>query len=70
LHAPLDEVVGIENASRIFQAAKHPKSFVSLDSADHLLRNPTDAAYAADVLAVWASRYLPEGGPEGPGSGA
>jgi len=83
LHAPRDEVVGIENASRIFQAAKHPKSFVSLDSADHLLRNPTDAAYAADVLAVWASRYLPsrdlpdlpdlpnlpDGGSEAAGSG-
>lgn len=60
LHAPLDEVVGIENASRIFQAATHPKSFVSLDSADHLLRRPADAAYAADVLAAWASRYLPD----------
>ena len=67
LHAPLDEVVGIENAARIFQAAKHPKSFVSLDRADHLLSKPEDAAYAADVLAAWASRFLPE--PAGTGVG-
>lgn len=60
LHSPLDEVVGIDNASRIFQAAKHPKSFVSLDSADHLLRQPADARYAAEVIAAWADRYLPE----------
>ncbi len=69
MHAPLDEVVGIENASRIFQAAKHPKSFVSLDSADHLLRRPADAAYAADVLAAWASRYLPDDAAENAASG-
>ncbi len=54
-------MVGIENASRIFQAAKHPKSFVSLDSADHLLSKRKDAAYVADVLASWAGRYLEEG---------
>jgi uncharacterized OsmC-like protein/fermentation-respiration switch protein FrsA (DUF1100 family) len=59
LHSPVDEVVGIENASRIFQAARHPKSFLSLDGADHLLSRRADAAWAADVLAVWASRYLP-----------
>lgn len=58
LHAPLDETVGIDNASKIFVAAKHPKSFVSLDSADHLLSKPADASYAADVIASWASRYI------------
>lgn len=63
LHAPRDEIVGIDNASRIFLAAKHPKSFVSLDDADHLLSNSRDAAYAAEVVAAWASRYLPEGEP-------
>ena len=58
LHAPRDETVGIDNATRIFVAAKHPKSFVSLDSADHLLTDPADAAYAAGVIAAWASRYI------------
>ena len=58
LHAPGDETVGIENASAIFGAAKHPKSFVSLDDADHLLRRPRDAAYAAGVIAAWVERYL------------
>jgi putative redox protein len=58
LHAPGDTVVGIDNASAIFQAARHPKSFVSLDDADHLLTDPADARYAADVIAAWASRYL------------
>ena len=59
LHAPLDNVVGIENASRLFQAARHPKSFVSLDQADHLLTKVDDANYAASIIAAWASRYLP-----------
>ena len=58
LHAPGDEVVGIENASQIFAAARHPKSFVSLDTADHLLSRREDAAYAARILAAWASRYI------------
>ena len=58
LHAPLDSTVDIDNASSIFQAARHPKSFVSLDDADHLLTGPADAAYAADVIAAWAARYL------------
>ncbi|WDI32141.1 alpha/beta fold hydrolase [Hyphococcus flavus] len=58
MHAPLDETVGIENASRIFLAAKHPKSFISLDNADHLLSNVRDARYAAGVLAAWAARYI------------
>lgn len=58
LHSPVDQTVGIENAARIFTAAKHPKSFVSLDTADHLLSNPDDAAYAADVISAWAGRYI------------
>ncbi len=57
-HAPLDETVGIDNASAIFAAAKHPKSFVSLDSADHLLSRKQDASYVATVLAAWVSRYV------------
>jgi uncharacterized OsmC-like protein/pimeloyl-ACP methyl ester carboxylesterase len=63
-HGPRDETVGIENAAAIYNAAKHPKSFISLDDADHLLRRPEDAIYVAEVLAVWATRYLPE--PETP----
>ena len=59
MHSPTDQTVGIENASAIFLAAKHPKSFVSLDRADHLLSNRQDASYAAEVIAAWASRYLP-----------
>ena len=59
-HAPRDTIVGIENATGIFTAAKHPKSFVSLDDADHLLSAPQDAQYVADVLATWAGRYLCE----------
>ena len=58
MHAPLDQTVGIENATKIFIAAKHPKSFVSLDTADHLLSNTGDARYAAGVLAAWAVRYI------------
>jgi putative redox protein len=60
MHAPRDEVVGIDNASRIFLAARHPKSFVSLDDADHLLTRRADARYVGAVLAAWASRYLPQ----------
>ena len=59
LHSPIDQTVGIENAGEIFGAAKHPKSFVSLDQADHLLSRSEDAAYAASVIAGWADRYLP-----------
>jgi uncharacterized OsmC-like protein/alpha/beta superfamily hydrolase len=58
LHSPQDDTVGIDNAGSIFQTARHPKSFVSLDDADHLLTRAADAAYAADVIAAWASRYL------------
>lgn len=59
LHSPHDETVGIDNASAIFLAARHPKSFVSLDDADHLLSRPEDADYAARVIAAWAARFLP-----------
>ena len=63
-HAPRDETVGIDNAGQIFAAAKHPKSFVSLDDADHLLSRKADAIYVAEVLAAWAGRYLgAEAGP-------
>lgn len=57
-HSPVDEVVGIENAAQIFQAARHPKSFISLDLADHLLTNREDSLYLGAVLASWASKYL------------
>jgi uncharacterized OsmC-like protein len=65
-HSPTDDRVGIENASRIFEAAKHPKSFVSLAGADHLLSRLSDASYVAKVIAAWAERYLdlPEPRPE------
>ncbi len=59
-HAPLDNVVGIENARAIFESAYHPKSFISLDTADHLLSNRRDAEYVATTLAAWASRYISE----------
>jgi putative redox protein len=61
MHAPRDEIVPVDEARRIFDAARHPKSFLSLDDADHLLTRPADSEYAARVLTVWASRYvLPE----------
>ena len=59
MHAPLDDVVEIDNASALFMHAKHPKSFVSLDGADHLLSSDADAVYAGRVIAAWAGRYLP-----------
>src|SRR6202165_1764343 len=58
MHAPADDTVGIDNATHIFVAAKHPKSFVSLAGADHLLTDKRDATYVADVIAAWAERYL------------
>jgi uncharacterized OsmC-like protein/alpha/beta superfamily hydrolase len=61
MHAPTDDTVGIDNATRIFVAAKHPKSFVSLADADHLLTGKRDTAYAAEVIAAWASRYIGSG---------
>lgn len=60
-HSPIDESVGVENASRLFLAAKHPKSYLSLDDADHLLTSDKAARHAAEVIAAWASRYV---GPE------
>lgn len=60
MHAPLDAIVEIDNASSLFIAARHPKSFVSLDDADHLLSRQEDSRYAGAVLAAWASKYLPE----------
>ena len=72
LHSPIDTTVGIENAAQIFSTAKHPKSFVTLDNADHLITNKEDAEYAAEVIAAWSLRYLgirqpaaPIGAPEG-----
>ncbi len=72
MHAPQDTTVGIENAASIFAAAKHPKSFVTLDNADHLITNQDDAEYAAEVITAWSARYLdlrppapPIGAPEG-----
>ena len=58
LHSPADAIVGIEHAARLFQAARHPKSFVSLDGADHLLGDRRDSTYVARTLAAWASRYI------------
>lgn len=72
LHSPTDDIVGIDNASQIFMAAKHPKSFVTLDDADHLITRPEHAEYAADIIATWSRKYLslappapPIGAPEG-----
>ncbi len=64
MHAPSDDTVSIDNATRIFVAARHPKSFVSLADADHLLTRKGDAAYVADVIAAWAERYLDPAAPE------
>jgi uncharacterized OsmC-like protein/pimeloyl-ACP methyl ester carboxylesterase len=61
LHSPIDDVVSIDSAGGIFAAARHPKSFVSLDDADHLLSREADADYAAAVIAAWAGRYVGEG---------
>ncbi len=72
LHGPRDAIVPIDNAANIFMAAKHPKSFVTLDNADHLISRPEDAEYAAEVIAAWSARYIdmrppapPPGAPEG-----
>lgn len=61
MHSPTDTFVGIENAGALFTAAMHPKSFVSLERAGHLLLDGDDAAYAAGIIAAWAGRYLGEG---------
>ena len=68
LHSPTDGVVGIEHARRIFEAAKHPKSFVSLDRADHLLSSKEDSEFVADLIASWAARYLPAEPADAPAS--
>jgi len=59
MHSPMDNTVGIENAAQIFGAAKHPKSFVTLDDANHLITRKEDAAYAAKVIAAWVEKYFP-----------
>jgi uncharacterized OsmC-like protein/alpha/beta superfamily hydrolase len=64
MHSPVDDTVAIDNATRIFVAAKHPKSFISLDHADHLLSDKRDAGYVAGVIAAWASRYVEAALPE------
>ena len=66
MHSPIDNVVGIDNAAALYSAAKHPKSFVSLDGADHLLTNPKDAAYTGRTLAAWADHYIVETHPAAP----
>lgn len=58
LHSPRDRIVGIDHAGRIFAAARHPKSYLSLDRADHLLSDPADAAWAGRMIAAWAAPYL------------
>lgn len=58
LHAPMDETVSLDNAARIFQMAKHPKSFITLDNADHLLTRVEDAEYTAEVISTWVQRYI------------
>lgn len=65
LHSPLDQTVGIENAAEIFLAARHPKSFVSLDNADHLLTNLEDAAFAGRMISGWLARYVAADIPQG-----
>ncbi len=58
LHSPLDDTVDIENAARIFQSARHPKSFISLDGADHLLLKESDSRFAGAMIGTWVSRYI------------
>tara|TARA_R110002124_G_scaffold225394_3_gene390742 strand:- start:135 stop:1358 length:1224 start_codon:yes stop_codon:yes gene_type:complete len=58
LHSPSDKVVGIENAQKIYQLAHHPKSYVSLDHADHLLSEKEDSVYAGNMIGMWAKRYI------------
>lgn len=57
-HSPQDTIVGVENAAKIYQAAHHPKSFVSLDGADHLLSAKTDSIYVGEVISAWVKRYI------------
>lgn len=60
MHSPVDALVDVDHARRIYEAARHPKSFVTLDGADHLLTDRADSTYVARLLATWASRYLPD----------
>jgi uncharacterized OsmC-like protein/fermentation-respiration switch protein FrsA (DUF1100 family) len=64
MHSPTDDTVGIDNATKIFVAAKHPKSFVSLAGSDHLLSGKQDATYAADIIGAWAERYVDLAAPQ------
>jgi uncharacterized OsmC-like protein/pimeloyl-ACP methyl ester carboxylesterase len=64
MHSPTDDIVGIENATKIFLAARHPKSFISLQGTDHLISQRRDATYVADVIAAWAERYIDSVAPE------
>lgn len=66
LHSPLDKTVDVENAAELFRHAMHPKSFISLDRADHLLSSADDSRYAAEVIAAWASKFLPQAPAERP----
>ena len=59
-HSPVDDIVDIGNARRIYEAARHPKSFVCLDGADHMLTDRADAYYVAEVISAWANRYNEE----------
>jgi len=63
-HSPVDQLVNVEEAAKIYQAAKHPKSFISLENADHLLTKEADADYVALTLTAWASRYLDLSSPQ------
>ncbi len=69
LHAPFDHIVGIDNARQIFEAALHPKSFVSLDGADHLLSDQADSLYAGSIIAAWAKKYIKPLQPHSPQAG-
>ena len=60
LHSPSDTMVHIDHAARLYRSARHPKSFVSLDTADHLLSDPQDSRYAGGIIAAWSRRYLDE----------
>jgi uncharacterized OsmC-like protein/esterase/lipase len=64
LHSPQDRVVSIDNAAAIYQAARHPKSFISLDGADHLLSEPADSLHVGELIACWVKRYIPFPKPE------
>lgn len=60
MHSPTDSIVGIENAQTIYRRAKHPKSFISLDGADHLLTNKSDSVYIGNIIGTWTNRYIPK----------